>query len=184
MNFQVRHFMPGRVRLHVPELCRKRAVADSFVSWLRTQSGIKRARINYDGASLVVEYDVANHKFLEGMLRALKHTPLSEIRALLSLVQTGPDTAPSDAGAASAKPSIPVPWHVPLALPTLSLALAFSTNPIMMAVNLPLMLWNGFPIAARAWRVFRNESRLNIDVPTRSRFPPRSCKAIRSPVRS
>ena len=26
------------------------------------------------------------------------------------------------------------------------------------------MLWNGYPIAARAWRVWRNEIRLNIDV--------------------
>jgi Cu2+-exporting ATPase len=163
MDFEVRHFMPGRVRLHVPELCRKRRVADLFVSWLRAQSGINRARINYDCASLVVEYEVANHKFFAGMLRELRHTPLSEIRALLDMAQPEPGGA-TEPAPTEAKPSLAASWQGPLALPTLSLALAFSSNPIVMAINLPLMLWNGFPIAARAWRVFRNESRLNIDV--------------------
>ncbi len=52
----------------------------------------------------------------------------------------------------------------PLNLPTLSLLMAFSANPVVVAVNMPLMLWNALPIAKRAWRVWSNESRLNIDV--------------------
>jgi Cu2+-exporting ATPase len=52
---------------------------------------------------------------------------------------------------------------VPLALPTLSVALAFSANPIIRAINLPLMLWNAYPIALRAWRVWQRERRLNVD---------------------
>jgi Cu2+-exporting ATPase len=51
----------------------------------------------------------------------------------------------------------------PLALPTLSLALSFTINPFVRAINLPLMLWNGFPIARRAFRVIRKEGRLNVD---------------------
>src|ERR1700749_3309045 len=35
--------------------------------------------------------------------------------------------------------------------------------PIVRAINLPLMLWNGFPIARRAWGVWRREGRLNVD---------------------
>jgi heavy metal translocating P-type ATPase len=42
--------------------------------------------------------------------------------------------------------------------------MAFSANPVVMAVNVPLMLWNAIPIARRAWKVWSNESRLNIDV--------------------
>jgi Cu2+-exporting ATPase len=49
-------------------------------------------------------------------------------------------------------------------LPTISLLMAFSANPVLMAVNVPLMLWNAIPIAKRAWKVWSNESRLNIDV--------------------
>src|SRR5271168_553924 len=42
--------------------------------------------------------------------------------------------------------------------------MAFSANPLIAAVNLPLMLWNALPIAQRAWKVWDNERRLNIDV--------------------
>src|SRR5262249_37743031 len=49
--------------------------------------------------------------------------------------------------------------RMPLALPTLSVVLAFSANPIVQVVNLPLMLWNAYPIALRAWRVWRREGR-------------------------
>ena len=163
MDFQVRHFMPGRLRIHIPTLCRKRPLAEAFVTWLNAQTGIKTARINFECASLVVEYDVANHKFLEGMLREMRHTPLSELRALLSLVSPASGGTPSDAKPAQAKTPSVVPWRVPLALPTLSLLMAFSANPVVVAVNLPLMVWNALPIAARAWRVWSRESRLNID---------------------
>jgi Cu2+-exporting ATPase len=163
MDFQVSHFMPGRLRLHIPALCRKRSLADAFVSWLRAQAGINRARINHECSSLVVEYDVANHKFFEGMLRELQHTPLSELRVIVSLARPSPGATPTDADAAAPKSSPVVSWRAPLALPTLSLLMAFSGNPVVMAVNLPLMLWNGLPIAVRARRVWRRESRLNID---------------------
>jgi heavy metal translocating P-type ATPase len=51
----------------------------------------------------------------------------------------------------------------PLTLPTISLLIAFSANPALRAVNIPLMLWNAYPIALRAWRVWRREGRLNVD---------------------
>jgi Cu2+-exporting ATPase len=53
--------------------------------------------------------------------------------------------------------------RIPLALPTLSLGLALTGNPLLLALNTPLMVWNAYPIALRAWRVWRSESRLNID---------------------
>ena len=34
MNFSVRHAMPGRLRLNVPELCRKRSLAEAVLRWL------------------------------------------------------------------------------------------------------------------------------------------------------
>jgi manganese/zinc-transporting P-type ATPase C len=48
-------------------------------------------------------------------------------------------------------------------LPTLSLALAFAANPLLHAVNTPLMLWNAYPIALRAYEVWSQERRLNVD---------------------
>jgi len=48
-------------------------------------------------------------------------------------------------------------------LPTVSLGLALFVDPLVIAVNLPLLLWNAYPIAKRAWGVLRRERRLNID---------------------
>jgi heavy metal translocating P-type ATPase len=62
-------------------------------------------------------------------------------------------------------PPAPPPTLGPsvLALPTVSLALAFSASPAAIAANVPLMLWNGWPIAKRAWGVWSREKRLNVD---------------------
>jgi Cu2+-exporting ATPase len=55
MEVTVSHYLPGRVRLHVPELARKAALAEAALAWLRTQPGISTARLNEACASLVIE---------------------------------------------------------------------------------------------------------------------------------
>src|SRR5215510_12950521 len=50
MELTIRHFIPGRVRLHVPSLCRRRSLAEASMTWLRARDGIRSARINYDCA--------------------------------------------------------------------------------------------------------------------------------------
>lgn len=150
--------MPGRVRLNVPELCRKRPLAETFLSWLRAQTGVRTARINYDCASLVLEYDPAQEPLLFALLERFKSTSLAEIRTFLAGAKT-------DAPQAGANPPPPaISKRSPLALPTLSLMMAFSANPVIAAINMPLMLWNAIPIARRAWKVWDTERRLNIDV--------------------
>ena len=155
MDFSIRHVMPGRVRVAIPELCRKRAVAETFLHWLQAQPGIRRARINYDCASLVVEYDVAYEALLRAMFVHFERASLADIKAL---------SAPPKAHESPARPAPPpVSKRNPLALPTLSLLMAFSANPLVIAANVPLMLWNSIPIAKRAWKVWSSESRLNVD---------------------
>ena len=51
----------------------------------------------------------------------------------------------------------------PLAWPTVSLGLAFASGPGVVAINVPLMLWNVVPIARRMWKVLIRERRLNVD---------------------
>ncbi len=158
MEFSVRHSMPGRVRLHVPLLCQKRSLAETFLDWLGRQAGIITARVNYDCASLVLEYDPAQEPLLRAMLERFQHASLNDIKLIASTSKPAPAVANADQ-------ALPVvSKRFPLALPTVSLLMAFSANPLITAVNLPLMLWNALPIAQRAWKVWDNERRLNIDV--------------------
>ena len=66
MEFSVRHFISGRIRLHLPSLCRKRKLAEAALTWLQAQQGIKSARLNFDCGCLIIEYDPS----FEGVLRA------------------------------------------------------------------------------------------------------------------
>ncbi|WJR81436.1 heavy metal translocating P-type ATPase [Bradyrhizobium sp. NP1] len=155
MEYSFRHSMRGRVRLSIPALGHNRRLAETFLAWLNAQNGIRSARINYDCASLVLEYDPAQETLLRLLLDRVKGLSLAEIKAFCA---EAVQAAPSSARAKEASK------QSPLALPTLSLAMAFSANPVVIALNMPLMLWNAVPIARRAWKVWANEKRLNIDV--------------------
>jgi Cu2+-exporting ATPase len=158
MQFSVRHSMPGRIRLHVPMLCLKRSLAETFLGWLGTQTGIKSARINYDCASLVLEYDPNQEPLLRALMARFQNASPADIKLLVATSKT----APTEPNANAAVPVVSKKF--PLALPTISLLMAFSANPVVVGVNLPLMLWNAIPIAKRAWKVWDTERRLNIDV--------------------
>ncbi len=161
MEFSVRHFISGRIRLHLPSLCRKRKLAEAALAWLQTQQGIKGARLNFVCGSLIIEYDPSYEGVLRATLGRLSLMSLDELQVLVDPDKGAlvPRTAPIPSPAA--RRSI---WRrSPLALPTVSLLMAFSLNPVVQAVNMPLMLWNAYPIALQAWRVLRREGRLNVD---------------------
>ncbi len=181
MDLAIRHHLPGRVRLHVPELCRSPSIADALATWLRGQTGVKAARLNYGCACLIVEYEAAREPAFRKLLGRLRITSVKDLGKLVADGRGGAHDAlrsPDGALALPARQSdtknsnVPptrseVPGlfsaQSPLALPTLSLAMAFASNPFVVALNMPLMLWNGLPIARRALRVWRRERRLNVD---------------------
>jgi heavy metal translocating P-type ATPase len=162
MEFSIRHFISGRIRLHLPALCRKKDVAEAALVWLQAQQGVKGARLNYTCASLVIEYDVKFESFLKATLGRLSVMSIGDLQKLVGTSNLPAKPAGPSAPLQPAKPSSRL-RNSPLGLPTLSLLMAFSANPIVVAINTPLMLWNGYPIALRAWRVLRREGRLNID---------------------
>jgi Cu2+-exporting ATPase len=157
MKFSVVHWLPGRLRLRVPDLCVRTSAAEKVVAWLGRQDGIKAVRPNYDCASLLVEYDEAHRGDIEGMMSTLGMVTLRDLKAFIAL-----DNAPAPPATPKQPPKPPSPASV-LALPSLSFLLAFSTNPLAIAVNVPLMLWNSVPIFKRAWSVLRGQRRLNVD---------------------
>jgi Cu2+-exporting ATPase len=180
MDLAVRHYIPGRIRLHVPELCRKPALTEAALVWLRARPGITSARVNYACACLVLQYDPAQEMALREAMVELRRMEVPALAKMLMAAGCAQEASKSPAGAVATPATqsdiknsnvAPIRQEVPgifsaqspLALPTLSLAMAFSANPIVYAINLPLMLWNGLPIARRAYRVWSRERRLNVD---------------------
>src|SRR5262249_49983416 len=149
MEVAIRHYLPGRVRLHVPELCRKPTIANAALAWLQGKPGVKSARLNFACSCLVLEYDRARERELQGLLDQLRRLPLAAVGQ--ALVQAG---APADGTAADAaeapatqsntknsnapptKAEVPglLSPQTPLLLPTVSLGLALLTNPVVLAV--------------------------------------------------
>jgi heavy metal translocating P-type ATPase len=162
MEFSVRHFISGRIRLHLPSLCRKQKLAEAALAWLQAQQGIKGARLNFACGSLIIEYDPSYEGVLRATLGRLSLMSLDELQLLVDPDKSADTRVPAPA---HPQPAARAPlWRrTPLALPTASLLMAFSLNPVVQAINMPLMLWNAYPIALRAWRVWRREGRLNID---------------------
>lgn len=162
MQFSVRHWIAGRIRLHIPALRNRTPVADQILAWLRKQDGIRDAHVNHDCASLVVEYDESRRSLIESLLTYLEPLTLRDLKALIALSEGAkPAAAPPAIASDAAKPK-PL-TSAAMVLPTVSLAMAFSANPLAIAANIPLMLWNAIPIARRAWGVWRREQRLNVD---------------------
>jgi Cu2+-exporting ATPase len=160
MEVTVRHYVPGRMRLHVPELARKAALAEAALAWLGRQPGISTARLNEACAILVIEYDRAYEPILKGILTLLRGVSLRQLATLVTASAEGKPEAGGSPQVVLSKPvpqspAVPTKGEVPglfssqspLGLPTLSLLMAFSGNPFVVAVNMPMMLWNAIPIA-------------------------------------
>ncbi|HXC26359.1 MAG TPA: heavy metal translocating P-type ATPase [Stellaceae bacterium] len=160
MKFTICHAIPGRIRLRIGALRAASPLADSLLAWLRAEDWVKSARINHECASLVVEYDIAQQQTLDEMLELLAELSLDAAAALLQSLPAKPEPEIAENSRGAYKPPRQQ-W--PLALPSLSMALAFSTNPALVALNVPLMLYCGLPIFRRAWHVWSTERRFNVD---------------------
>jgi heavy metal translocating P-type ATPase len=161
-KFVVRHAISGRLRLVSPLLRARSTLADAILDWLFTRDWIVSARINHAAASLILEYDSSREDLLQELLFSLQHATITDLRVLAAMMPTRSGEAhTSDVSARRAKPYQRQRW--PLALPTVSLALAFVQYPLSLAVKIPLMLFTAIPIFRRAWNALYREHRLNID---------------------
>ena len=162
MEFSVRHWIPGRVRLHIPALSSTARASGKIVRWLAGAGGHLRRpdqlRLRQPDRQLRRVRGVRCWRRCFDYMRCL--TP-RELAALVAATEPAEDASVPELPPAAAPPQTLGPSV--LTLPTVSLALAFSANPVAIAINVPLMLWNGWPIASRAWGVWRREKRLNVD---------------------
>jgi hypothetical protein len=119
MDVAIRHYMPGRVRLHVPALCRRQSLAEAALGWLRAQSGIKSARVNYDCACVIVEYEPAQEESLRSLIGRMRLMSIGDLRTLLVAAGAAGTEAP-DAVARRVGDLSPPLVRTPLTLPTSS----------------------------------------------------------------
>jgi Cu2+-exporting ATPase len=157
MLVEVRHFLPGRVRLYVPGLFRSGEPADGAIRQLLPPESVRKISSNRSCATIVIEYDRNRPGILADLINRLRRA--RSVEALQVANGTALAVVPID----SVPAQQPSRFKIPLALPTVSFILSFFAGPVMFALNVPLMLWNARPIGRRAWRVLRYERRLNVD---------------------
>lgn len=155
MRVEVRHFTPGRVRLHVPDLFRLNPSPVSLLEQMAAPGGFRSIRANAGCASVVIEFDRDMPRPVADLVRALRNGDARKYH------ENGTSGETQIAVREMSADGVPKDW--PLAGSTISLALAFSANPALIAVNVPLMIWNARPIGRRTWRVLTRERRLNVD---------------------
>ena len=164
MEFTIRHSIPGRIRLYVPVLRHCSLLTEATLAWLRDQDAITGARINYDCASLIIEYDPIHADTMRRLLDRFSSLSLDDWGAFLGLPPRANEIGAPGGGPEAAWPVKQADPHPEvLLLPTASLGLALVANPLAAAVNIPLMITNALPIFRRAWMVWSRESRLNVD---------------------
>jgi heavy metal translocating P-type ATPase len=161
MDFEIRHFIPGRVRLRVPVLNGGDEHSGLITQALEAQPGVTSVRVNAACASVVIEFDRAQPEVWVTLRDKLRLVTPAMLPLLLQFFAKQP-LAPLGKPAKGGEVIQTLSGRYPLVGPTISLALAFAA-PIMAIVNIPLMLWNSIPIAKRAWRVLSRERRLNVD---------------------
>jgi Cu2+-exporting ATPase len=162
MLVEIRHFLPGRIRIFVPELFRFDQDPTRTLKALAQGDTVHEIRANSSAHSIVIEYDRKRPGAISDLLALLRrHTAVG----LLALPASALALLPGSAnGAANNRPPAnlaPKKW--PLIWPTISLGLSFFINPGITIFNVPLMIWNAVPIIRRAWRVLTQERRLNVD---------------------
>jgi Cu2+-exporting ATPase len=157
MLVEVKHFMPGRVRIYAPELFRLRQDPEEVLQRLAEPGSIQKLRANPQCFSMVIEFPRDSPGPIADLVLALRggharRLPEVERTEALAKIETVEVLAQPRRW-----------WNLPLLWPSISLALAFVSAPAVIAINVPLMIFNSRPIVRRAWRVVTRERRLNVD---------------------
>src|SRR5580704_1565636 len=164
MLVEVRHFHPGRVRLFVPGVFTSGNGSagndpDRTIQGLVPAKSVQKIKANRHCASITIEYDHNSPGFLADLLNKLRRArSVADFNQGQAVVVVVDDISTAVAPARQYSRA-----KFPLALPTISFALSFFVGPAVVAVNVPLMLWNSRPIFRRAWKILRSERRLNVD---------------------
>jgi heavy metal translocating P-type ATPase len=164
LHFEIRHAIPGRIRLFVPAIRLTEGVDRACIHLISRQKGITDVRINHSASCVVVYFDPKLKDLPMRLKHALGRTNVSEMLLLakgLGNSFVGTSSSNGNTGAQNAT-EVKVGLRQ-LALPTTSLGLSLLGGPLGTAVALPLIGYNALPTVKRALTVLRHEHRLNVD---------------------
>lgn len=151
MQLQVRHSIPGRMRLHVPVLKLEPDFGELLVRFFQQQANVTHARANVACACVVIEFRGEITQFL-------KHLSTSRWRDLRSIL------ARSSNQEISRRPPQAPETNGSLPYATASVLLSWIASPLVALLNISLIVWNAVPIWKRALHVLKHERRMNVDL--------------------
>jgi len=154
LAYEVRHAVPGRLRVWMPALADDDGSARAVVAWLRRQVGVQRVRFSAASGSLIVEHDVEPADIPDRLQLAFERLAAEGLAALPATAECALSVEPPDE---------PGPVWSRLALPTLAFGLSCLGGFVGGATALPLIAYTSLPILKRAITVLANEQRLNVD---------------------
>jgi Cu2+-exporting ATPase len=163
IDYEVRHSMPGRIRLVIPAIRQTVGLNQGCAQLLKNQQGITDVRVNTQSASVVLLHNRDERDILSTVRKAMRKATISSLRSPAPLDEES-QSERAGSGGNGFEPGNSavdtVKWG-PLALPMASLGLTLTGAGSVLA--LPLIAYNAVPILKRAMKVLREEHRLNVD---------------------
>lgn len=160
MQFEVRHSVPGRLRLRVPALRWDESALAGFLDQIRSIDTVAEVRWNGGCAAVVVCYDAANSAACRLILCAVRTGTLRNWSAgQLKPADSNGDTLGIPAALAARFEA----EEKSLGSAAVAMTLVLFGGPVGLAVSVPLLLWNALPTWYSAARVVVHERRLNVD---------------------
>ncbi|MEN9215123.1 MAG: heavy metal translocating P-type ATPase [Gloeomargarita sp. DG_1_6_bins_138] len=148
IHYQVKHWLPGRFRLYVPQVAYDESYRVRLEHGLTQVMGVQGVRVNPEARAVVVDYepDLPVNQVQEAIFAVIQNPPM-QVRASRPVTHE-------------------VNYQERLGLPILSLGLSLA---LMVGLPLPEILLAGLifvaalPVFQRAWAGIREEHQLNID---------------------
>ena len=154
MRFEVRHAIPGRVRLRIRELPRELPQAAGFLGWVRALRSVTEVRHNPHCDAVIICFATSDHGFLQRLRMQLGPLCLKDFAPVSSVSTEVVSQANGKQGHEKG---------TSLLLPTLALGLSLAGGTAALLLSAPLLVWCALPVWRRALKILVEERRLNVD---------------------
>jgi len=162
--WEIRHYIPGRVRFYVPAVQTER-FARNLSALIGKESGVTTVRTNQSCGALIIDYDQSRPELFGRLKSRLETLTIEDLSAEMigDAQETERNQATEDGGGGWFAWLEAHGWPA-LALTTSTLALSVFEAPLAVPITIGLSIYNALPIVRRAFTTVVQERRLNVDV--------------------